>query len=222
MNKRKGWYNDKYEHKLASKGIKTSFARMRGHMHDRNETWKLREEFINQYGYYDKKQFADWVYKNTGLVPYERSLSEKADYLGNVHLVAGGVSNAQRNKIHNFRPKDSSGKTHPVKAKEIWGSKKRNIKDALWGEHLPLEKLGDYTESWAYLIEYAGHVPIKNLIDKKDLQYVISEDDKNPKHKLFFITDKRDGKEYLAFLYTGAYTWGGRSEMKSKVYEVLR
>jgi len=70
----KGWFGNREKHRLASKGIRSSMLRRKGLMHRADDTWDYRHAFIENFGYYDEKDFEKWLIDNTGKAPF---LSER-------------------------------------------------------------------------------------------------------------------------------------------------
>jgi len=66
----RGWFGNRQQHGLASKGIKSSYRRFRGNMLSKDETWELRKEYIRRFGYINPKEFEKWVLDTTDKTPY--------------------------------------------------------------------------------------------------------------------------------------------------------
>ena len=146
---------------------------------------------------------------------YKHGLASKG-----IKTKALGISTVDREKIR-IIDTEFFGK---VNTKEIWGSEKRNLKEALWGPHMSLQEIGEYIDSGIYRKGLVGYIPIKDYIELEHYEANVRRDRdiKDEKRKLFSITKFRTNESYLVFFYSGNPTWGGRTEIKMKAYKEIK
>lgn len=70
----RGWFGDRKMHSLASKGIRSSMLRRKGLVHRADDTWDYRQKFIENFGYYNEKEFEQWLIDMTGKAPFKSDM----------------------------------------------------------------------------------------------------------------------------------------------------
>lgn len=95
----KGWFGNRQQHGLASKGIKSSYRRFKGNMFTKDETWNLREQFMRDFGYYDEAEFEKWVLDTTEKTPFYTEYHTSPRLLG---MLAFGVADVNEDNLVDY------------------------------------------------------------------------------------------------------------------------
>ncbi len=231
-----GWKNESQRHAMSSRGMYSSDL-SKTKYRTRYQIWKTKQDnkritrqeqkmLANGDLNLKTKQDHEWYLRRLQNIitndPVNRAQAQRElkQYKMKMGMFAYGISNADRKKIHKFDTEFFG----EVKAKEIWGSEKRNLKEALWGPHMRLQEIGEYIDSGVYRKGLVGYIPIKDYIDSEYYEFNVRRDRdiNDEKRKLFSISKFKTKEDYLVFFYSGHPTWGGRTEIKIKAYKEIK
>lgn len=205
----KGWFGNRQQHGLASKGIRSSYRRFTGNMLSKDETWELREQFIRNFGYFDVSEFEKWVLDSTDKTPFHSEFHRE----GHAKMMAFGETKVDKNNLVDYIIEYESGNleeedmiklfAYLVKTGEAWklqGHYGRTAKTLI--DYKYIDNDGNITSE-----KYGGKPIVKKASKDKDLQELYDN--------LWDVVDY-NGKEFTQTFYSGSSYSTEKYPMRSK------
>lgn len=209
----KGWFGNRQQHGLASKGIKSSFRRFKGDMLSKDETWVLRDRFMQEFGYFDKYEFENWVHNTTDKTPYHSEFHRE----GHTKLMAFGWDDKLHNVYSDFEEWEAYSEMYGLHRKlgydtpeEAWEDNphiKGSVKPEEYGIYNIAsndKKLQKIYENLGDIVEYKGKV-FTQIFYGMD----VYPTDKYPTRSKEIIWQDKDGNQIYLFEDKIEYISGG-------------
>ena len=211
----RGWFGNREKHRLASKGIRSTYRRLKGDMLTRQETWVLRDKFIENFGYYNDKDFEEWVLDTTDKTPFYSS-SHAFPHISSPSIMPMGLSgktDINKDNVVNYIMAYEDGSiseqgmidlfAYLVESGMAWtlqGHYGRTAKALI--DHRIIDKDGNVTSE-----KYGGKPVARKVTKDKDLQELYDN--------LWDVFDYR-GREFTQTFYSGSTYSTEKYPMRSK------